>query len=573
VKTVVFGGRTAHFSDRDLLGAGGEAEVYRVGDRAVKIYHAFAGAALARKLDKVRAFPRPLPKQVLAPEEIATDETGAPIGFTMPIAESSSEILHLGRRAFREGKVTGPEVLAIFAELRVVLLELHAAKVVAGDLNDGNILISLTAKRLFLIDADSMQFGNFPCEVGHEKYLDPRLYGADLSARPCFDAASDWYAFSVLLFTSLLYVHPYGGAHPNYPTLLRRAEARHSILRADVKRPKSAEDISVLSAPLHKYFEAVFDRGERLEPPLALFAAGAVHLFGAPLAPATRRTGRCRAIDIFSTRGRILTAVVQGKLRFVYEEGGALRRENGALVLEEPPPPELVAAISGETTYLGLDEKIVAVRDGAVASIKETDKFRGVPMFDANASELFHLSGDELQEGDNIPRGKILEGQTWFRTGDSLGFGYWIAGRSTFYFIFRPGQSGFFDVRLPPLPLHVIETAAVFAEDRILFSVTARDGGRMVLLDGRGKILGTLEGQHRALENARGKWVKQNQIFVATDAGVVVLEPDPKSGHLAETAVFADTEPFVCATDELLPGPNGSLYVKNEREIRQLVLE
>lgn len=571
MKTVSINGETLKLLDRDLLGAGGEAEVYRVKDRAVKIYHAFTGAALARRLEKARNFPRPLPPQVVAPEAVATDEKGAAIGFLMPLVENGHEILHLGRRAFREGKISNADVLALFAELRGVLVQLHRSGVIAGDLNDGNILLSAAGNKFWVIDADSMQFGNYPCDVGHEKYLDPRLYGVDLTRKPSFDAGSDWYAFSVLLFTSLLYVHPYGGAHPKYPTLLRRAEARHSIFRADVKRPKSAEDFAVLSPALKKYFEAVFERGERAEPPLELFGQLAAQIY-VQAVPAVKRSGKCRAIDIFSTRGRILSAVVQGKLRWVYEENNIIRRENGERVMDEAAPAEMSVAVSGDSIYLGLGERVVEVHHEKVRSSKETGNYRGTTMFAANSSELFRLAGDSLVDGQDRPLGKILEGQTWFVAGESLGFGFWSAGRSTFYFIFRPGQPGFFDVRLPSLPPHLIEAAVVFGEDRILFSISAESGGRMVLLDGRGKILGTLEGSHRALEHARGKWVRGDQIFAATDAGVVVLAPDG-AGRLMETAIFTDTEPFVRAGDELLPGPNGSLYVKNEREIRQLVLE
>lgn len=571
MKTVVLGKKKVRVGDRDLLGAGGEAEVYRLADRALKIYHALPAPALARRVEKVRAFPRGLPKEVLGPEEVVLDESGAPIGFSMPLAENAVEILQLSRRAFREGKISSAEVLAIFFELRRLLLALHAHGVFAGDLNDGNILFAPATQKIFLIDADSMQFGNFPCEVAHERFLDPRLYGADLSARPSFDASTDWYAFAVLLFSSLLYIHPYGGAHPAYPTFLRRAEARHSILKDDVKLPKACEHPRTLPRELHAWFRAIFDQGARTEPPAHLFGVHFGVVVSAAPRPVEERSGNCRAISIFSTRGRILLAVVQqGKLRFLHEEDGVVRRENGEKVLEERPSAEMRFAIAGDTTWIGAGDQLVAVRGEKVVDRKTAGTFRGFSMFDASARGLVRLSGDALVDEEERPLGRILEGQTWFRTSDAHGFGFWSAGKSTFYFAFAPGRSGFFDARLPPLPARIIDADISFSPSRVLFSVVGESSSRTDLLDARGGLIASMQGAH---PHARGKCVQGDTVLVATDDGILALEADRTTATLIEKTIFTETEPFVRAGDELLPAPNGALYVVSEREIRQLTYE
>src|SRR5205814_2102650 len=79
----------------------------------------------------------------------------------------------------------------------------------------------------------------------------------------CFDAGSDAYALRVLLFQSLLGVHPYGGVHAKLPTLLRRAQAAWSILRGDVKLPKVALPFAILGDDLLDDFTRCFDKGER----------------------------------------------------------------------------------------------------------------------------------------------------------------------------------------------------------------------------------------------------------------------------------------------------------------------
>ena len=100
-------------TDADLLGAGGEARVYRWRDRAVKIYH----SAAASKLAKVAQFPSGMPPEVIAPLEPVTDAKGQPVGFTMLRVDGAEDLLRLGQRGFREGVIGNGAVTALFALL------------------------------------------------------------------------------------------------------------------------------------------------------------------------------------------------------------------------------------------------------------------------------------------------------------------------------------------------------------------------------------------------------------------------------------------------------------------------
>ena len=91
---------------------------------------------------------------------------------------------------------------------------LHAAGVVIGDCNDLNVLVD--GRRVHLIDVDSYQFGGFACPMFSERFVDPRLCDAQqlVPVRP-HDADSDWFAFAVMVFRSLLGVGPWGGVAKN----------------------------------------------------------------------------------------------------------------------------------------------------------------------------------------------------------------------------------------------------------------------------------------------------------------------------------------------------------------------
>src|SRR4051812_31673265 len=95
------GKERVQLDDADLLGAGGEARVYRWRDRAVKIYHADA----TRKLAKIARFPSGLPAEVIAPLELVQDAKGKAVGFTMRRVDRAEDFLRLSQRSFREGVI------------------------------------------------------------------------------------------------------------------------------------------------------------------------------------------------------------------------------------------------------------------------------------------------------------------------------------------------------------------------------------------------------------------------------------------------------------------------------------
>ena len=195
---VYLSGKRVRVSDIDLLGEGGEARVYRLGAAALKLFHPvqdrLAQQLLDQKLLKLAQFPKGLPAAVMSPMELATDKAGRVVGYTMPLVPGAEDFGRLAQRKWRVGVVSNAGLTAVFRELHSLVEGLHAARVVIGDFNDGNVLFRPALQpsaQVALIDADSMQFGGFPCPVGHERFLDPRLYGVDLSTAPRFDDGSD----------------------------------------------------------------------------------------------------------------------------------------------------------------------------------------------------------------------------------------------------------------------------------------------------------------------------------------------------------------------------------------------
>ncbi len=587
---VYLSGKRVKVSDTDLLGEGGEARVYKLGTTALKLFHPATDPLTQRVLDqkllKLANFPKSLPAAVMSPSGLATDKDGRVIGYQMPLVPGADDFGRLAQRKWRLGVLSNGGLTSLFQSLHGLVEQLHAARVVIGDFNDGNVLFA--GGKPYLIDADSMQFDGYACPVGHERFLDPRLYGIDLSTAPRFDDGTDWYAFSVLLFQSLLAVHPFGGTHAKLPTLLRRAEARHSLMQSDVVVPRLAVPPRVLPDDLLHWFLAVFEKDARQTFPVSLLqlawtkcACGVEHARAVcpecrTLGPlitrqVMRSNGRCTARTAFETSGRVLHAAMQGGLRYLAEENGTLRREDGTVISTTLTGAHRRFGIAGAATWIADGEGHVEKWQGDRLVERAQTGLRGLwPVLATSTSATYRQEQGWLIEQQTGARiGQVLEGQTWLWTGERLGLGFYRAGGLTVSFLTRVGKSGLKQLAGITWTGRILEADAVFDAQHALLTVVCDDGGKDVvhrwLIDEAGTVLAKSSG------GARGHAaLLAGRVVLATDAGLVAMKND--SGILIEAMQFPDTQPFVSAGDEILPNADGSLFIVGARDITQLTL-
>jgi len=136
---------------------------------------------LALHQQKLMQFPQSLPERVIAPQGLVMNQSGRRIlGYTMPLLTNAEVLLRYCDRRRRVGDhrqvqqaVTTQSIVDLFLDLHETVAKLHFADVVIGDFNDLNILVQGT--QAFLIDADSFQFGSFPCSVFTARFVDPLL--------------------------------------------------------------------------------------------------------------------------------------------------------------------------------------------------------------------------------------------------------------------------------------------------------------------------------------------------------------------------------------------------------------
>jgi tRNA A-37 threonylcarbamoyl transferase component Bud32 len=539
MKAVWVGGRQVALDPRRAIGQGGEAEVYEVDGKALKVYKEpdhpdYQGDPVGRngareRLEihqrKLPAFPRSLPGRVIAPLELATDRQTASVrggrrivGYTMPFLKGAEVLMRYADPAFRQAGIANDQVRQIFLDLHDTVGKLHRAGVVIGDFNDLNVLVA--GSEAHLIDADSFQFRasgeQFWCMTFTTKFVDPlrcdpNAPGPVLCMPHCEE--TDWYAFSVLLMECLLYVDPYGGVYrPREKTKLVAHTARPlhriTVFHPEVRYPKPAVPYGVLPDELLQWFHQVFEKDARDPFPRPLLevmrwatcaVCGTEH--ARPVCPrcaaaapgvvreVTRVRGTVTATRIFQTEGLILFADAQGgTLSWLYHERGAFIREDGTRVATGPLTPGMRFRLRGRETLMGQGGRLVTLAPGAAAGGPQApttiavDGYGALPQFDTNARHTYWLRGGQIRRSAPLGEaylGDVLAGQTLFWVGPEFGFGFYRAGAMSVGFVFDAEKGGVNDrVPLPPIRGHLLDSTCLFGQHRAWFFVATREGGR-----------------------------------------------------------------------------------------------
>lgn len=513
------------------LGTGGEADVLDLGDgRALKLYkdvdhpdvagvpglEQAAAARLAQADAKLRALPTGLPDRAVRPQALAYRRRGGDVvGFAMP--RVAGEPLHrLAEPHWRRAAtVTQADVVEVLRDLRASVEAVHHAGAVIGDFNDANVLVD--GARAWLIDVDSWQWGGWRCPMFSERFVDPRLCAPGAtSPMPVLphDADSDWFAFAVMVFRSLLLTGPYGGVFQPADPARRVPQAarplhRLSVFDREVVYPRAALPWDRLPDDVVDYFQAVFVRDRRGPFPAALLdglrfrrcACGAEH--------ARASCPACRTVVPAPARaaGRLtVTRIAAAQLVLGSREVGG---EPGAGVW-----------MAGGTLW----------RAGAVGA-------------------------------EAI--GQVLAGATRAWVGATLGVGLWRAGGYACAFVFRPDRRGLRDgVALPRIRGALLDVHAVVGGDRAWLwwreALAGRETVRLAAISAAGEVLGLAEAPGTDpgwLAGVPGACAAGPLLLVPSDAGVVRVEVTPAG--VAVTRTFSETADVVSAGDSLFPAPGG----------------
>ena len=526
-RTVYVDGRRVRLAPAALLGQGGEAEVYDLGDgRVVKWWkppehpdydglpaaQAAAAQRLAERPAKLRALPGKLPAAVVAPAGLALAKS-AVVGYVMPKITGEPLCSYGEPRWRRAHPVDGQDVVTALLALHDAISALHRCGVVIGDCNDLNVLVDGT--RVHLIDVDSYQFGGFSCAMYSERFVDPRLCDATgVPVRP-HDADSDWFAFAVMAFRSLLGVGPWGGVHPQCPAHAR-ALRRISVYAPGVTYPRVARPLAILPDSLTAAFRAIFDDDRRGAFPRDELER--LRLRRCSTCNEEHGRVRCPACQ---TQAHLPPSIVHGRLRW------------------QPiaPPPAATYAVT-----------------------------RSTPVWlDAGALWRHGKLGAERI-------GNVLAAQTRAWCGAKLGVGFYRAGGYAVGFVFRPDRGQLDDrVALPRLRGKLVDAHATIGDDRAWLWLTLADNARLattcIVIGADASVIATdTLADAPWLAGIGGACAAGPHVFVPTDDGVARVEI--VQGAIVQTRTFAETAPLVGAADRLSVSSGGLDVIRRRDAIR-----
>lgn len=620
---VYLNGRRRQLTPNTIIGKGGEADIYDLGNNEVlklykqpndpdyvgnKIAQQGASERLAEYQRKLPAFSSlHLPSHVVSPKATSFDKSsgGNVTGYTMDYLKDMEVLLKLSDRQYRErGGIDGNRVVSTFINLYELVKGVHEAGVVIGDFNDLNVLVDL-AGQVFLVDADSMQFDGFYCRTFTSRFVDPLLseHQSLVLGRP-HSTDSDWYAFSVMLFQSMLFVGPYGGVHrPQSGKRLQhdaRVLRRITVFNPEVIYPKPALSFNRLPDELLQHFHKVYENDYRGEFPLQLLKnlrwticskCGSVHARtfcpncttpGAVVQTITRR-GTVSATSVFHTPGQILFTEHQGgSLRYLYHEHGAFKRESGQEVIKGNLDPELRFRLSNELTLLGKRKNLFVFSPDKEVDRIETDTVNQLSVFDANDKSYFWLSSGQLNRSGRYGAeyvGDILPGRTLIWTGNKFGLGFYQAGTLTRTFVFSTTGRGLNDqVLLPQLPGQLIDATCVFSDHLAWLMLSLQYVGSLInycfVVNSEGEVVASDRAnqvEDSWLANGiRGRFAAGSSLYAATDSGIIRVQAE--TGNLYVAQAFPDTEAFVDATTTLFAG-DGGIYAVSAHDIQLLKIK
>lgn len=243
---------------------GGEASIYRANSTSIKIYTDTGKMQRDRMPEKMKLLSQIRHEYIVAPQGLVFDEKNNPIGFYMPFVEAE----HLARvftNDFRQRSNFGDEEAKRLVErMRETVKIAHGHKALMVDANELNWLTIINGKggpEPRVIDVDSWSVGSWPPKV-----IMPSIRDWN---NPKFSTLTDWFSWGVVTFQILSGIHPYKGTLAGYERgeLEKRMKNNASVFSKGIQLNTAVRDFKTIPGPLLDWYQAVFQKGERVMPP------------------------------------------------------------------------------------------------------------------------------------------------------------------------------------------------------------------------------------------------------------------------------------------------------------------
>jgi len=249
-------------TDKNYIGAGGEASVYQSGKLAVKIYH---DSVKAIPKDKMLELGKIQAVNVLKPLHVVYDlKNKDVIGYAMQYIKNTEALCKLFTKSFKQQHNLTPQIImGLIQKMQETVAQVHYDDCLIVDLNEMNLLTSNDFKIPYFIDTDSYQTPNYKATAIMDSIRDRT------TSHGSFSNLTDWYAFAIIAFQLYIGIHPYKGKHPNYKPnqWQQRMDDGISVFDKAVSLPPVCNDFSVIPHRHRTWMEDLFLHNNRSEPP------------------------------------------------------------------------------------------------------------------------------------------------------------------------------------------------------------------------------------------------------------------------------------------------------------------
>jgi len=259
-------------TQRDFIAQGGEGKIFIKNGVAYKIYENPADMIPEGKIRELATLVDP---HIIKPELPILDAKNKLIGYTMKYVDNAIALCMLFTKTYRTANHITPEVMNdLVRKLQALVNYVHKRSILIIDLNELNFLVDQLYKSIYAIDVNSYSTKNYPATV-----IMPSVQDRHSTT---FNEGTDWFSFGVVSFQMLTGIHPYQGNHPDFKhlpvneRLEERMKKNVSVFHKDATWPAAAQSFDLIPPILRSWYEAVFERGERIAPPDDYAAAVAV---------------------------------------------------------------------------------------------------------------------------------------------------------------------------------------------------------------------------------------------------------------------------------------------------------
>jgi DNA-binding helix-hairpin-helix protein with protein kinase domain len=273
----LFNSRGAPISLGKEIGKGGEGAVYDIvgqTDKVAKINFKPLSSEHAQKLSAMTSLATPALLQIAAmPIETLHDQSRQVVGFIMPKVLGHEPVFKVygPKLRLREfPKADWRFLIHAAANTARAFSTVHAASLVVGDVNHGNLVVSQNST-VRMIDCDSFQVSNgnntWFCEVGVGTHQPPEMQGLANYKTVRRTANHDNFGLAVIIFQLLcIGKHPFAGrpnASEEIPTpedAISASRYAHSIegARTRLRPPLGSLPVDALGPELQGMFEKAF---------------------------------------------------------------------------------------------------------------------------------------------------------------------------------------------------------------------------------------------------------------------------------------------------------------------------